>query len=49
MAETEYPMCFYAGFMTVTQDHGSLAIRPEIGWAVADEKGETAKEQNSKC
>ena len=43
--ETEYPMCFYAGFMTVTQDHGSLAIRPEIGWAVADENGETAKGQ----
>ena len=43
--ETEYPMCFYAGFMTVTQDHGSLAIRPEIGWAVADEKDETTKRQ----
>ena len=43
--ETEYPMCFYTGFMTVTQDHGSLAIRPEIGWAVADENGETVKGQ----
>ena len=44
--ETEYAMCFYAGFMTVTQDHDSLAIRPEIGWAVADEKDrETAKGQ----
>ena len=31
--------------MTVTQDHGSLTIRPEIGWAVADEKGERAKGQ----
>ena len=35
---TDFPMYFYAGFMTVTQDPDSLAIRPEIGWAVADEK-----------
>ena len=33
-----YPMHFYAGFMTVTQDPQTLAIYPEIGWAVADNK-----------
>ena len=31
-------MHFYAGFMTVTQDPQTLAIYPEIGWAVADNK-----------
>ena len=34
--DKEYPMHFYAGFMTVTQDPHTLAIHPEIGWAVAD-------------
>ena len=34
----EYPMHFYAGFMTITQDSQTLAIYPEIGWAVADDK-----------
>ncbi len=34
----EYPMHFYAGFMTVSQDPTTLALRPEIGWAVADDK-----------
>ena len=34
----KYPMHFYAGFMTVTQDPKTLAIYPEIGWAVADNK-----------
>ena len=36
--DEEYPMHFYAGFMTVTQDPQTLAIHPEIGWAVADNK-----------
>lgn len=31
-----YKMQFYAGFMAATQDEDTLAIRPEIGWAVAD-------------
>ena len=34
----EYSMHFYAGFMTVTQDPQTLAIYPEIVWAVADNK-----------
>jgi hypothetical protein len=34
------PMHFYAGFMCVTQDPHSLAVRPEIGWAVANDKQE---------
>ena len=40
------PMNFFAGFMAVSQDSVSLAIRPEIGWAVADEKTlQDSKEQ----
>ena len=35
--EEEVPMHFYAGFMSVTQDPHSLAIHPEIGWAVAND------------
>lgn len=31
-----YQMQFYAGFMAATQDKDTLAIRPEIGWAVAE-------------
>ena len=34
----EYLMHFYAGFMVVSQDPESKALRPEIGWAVADDK-----------
>ena len=34
------PMHFYAGFMCVTQDPHTLALRPEIGWAVANDKQE---------
>ena len=36
----ETPMHFYAGFMCVTQDPHTLAIRPEIGWAVANDQQE---------
>ena len=36
--EQEFPMHFYAGFMAATQDPDTLAIYPEIGWAVADDK-----------
>ena len=38
--EEELPMHFYAGFMSVTQDLHTLAIRPEIGWAVANDHQE---------
>ena len=34
---TNYAMHFYAGFMAVSQDPKTLALRPEIGWAVADD------------
>jgi hypothetical protein len=36
----EFPMHFYAGFMSVTQDQHSLALRPQIGWAVANDQQE---------
>ena len=40
----EFPMYFYAGFLGVSQDKKSLALRPVIGWAVVDkEKEEMAK------
>jgi hypothetical protein len=29
-----YPMEFLEGFVGVRQDHATLALRPEIGWAV---------------
>ena len=35
--DTTYPMHFFAGFMGVSQDPKTLALRPEIGWAVADD------------
>ena len=34
-------MHFYAGFMCVTQDPNTLAVRPESGWAIANDKQET--------
>ena len=34
----EYNMNLYSGFMVVSQDPESKALRPEIGWAVADEE-----------
>jgi len=33
---TELPMEFVAGFIGVTQDAETLALRPEIGWAVRE-------------
>ena len=36
----EIPMHFYAGFMSVTQDPHTLALRPEVGWAVANDQQE---------
>ena len=35
---TEYTMNFYSGFLAVSQDSSTLALRPEIGWAVADQQ-----------
>ena len=44
-----YNMHLYAGFMVVSQDPESKALRPEIGWAVADqEEVEKAIEEKSK-
>ncbi len=46
--KNQYPMNFYAGFMTISQDPTTLALRPEIGWAVAEEfKIERSKIFNS--
>lgn len=36
-----YPMQFVAGFTGLSQNHQTMALRPEIGWAVA----EASKEQ----
>ena len=38
-------MKFFAGFMAATQDPKSLAIHPEIGWAVADNEAEIIAEK----
>ena len=35
--EREVPMEFLAGFVGVAQDHETLALSPEIGWAVREE------------
>ena len=44
--ESEFPMHFYAGFMSVTQDQRTLALRPEIGWAIANDQQEKSSNQN---
>ena len=42
--QEELEMYFYAGFLGVSQDKKSLALRPVIGWAVVDkEREERAK------
>lgn len=33
---TSYEMIFYSGFMGVSQNPNTFALRPEIGWAVGD-------------
>ena len=33
------PMEFLGGFVGVRQDAGTLALRPEIGWAVREVEG----------
>ena len=44
-----FPMHFYAGFMTISQDSTTMAVRPEIGWAVADDKNyEDAKTRSGR-
>jgi hypothetical protein len=37
LPEREFAMEFLGGFMGVAQDHETLALRPEIGWAVREE------------
>lgn len=44
--EREFPMHFYAGFMSVTQDQHTLALRPEIGWAVTNDQQEKSSNRN---
>ena len=36
ISSVSHKMQFYAGFMAATQDDDTLAVRPEIGWAIAD-------------
>ena len=38
LPDIEYQMQFYAGFMAVSQDEDSKALRPEIGWAVVSKE-----------
>jgi hypothetical protein len=46
---TKFEMEFVAGFIGVVQDKTSLALRPEIGWAVKDrKKNDSNKIQNDK-
>ena len=42
----DLPMHFFAGFMGSSQHQTSLAIRPEIGWAVCDDKDMPSKGSN---
>ena len=44
----EYSMNFYSGFMAISQDPSTLALRPEIGWAVADGISERVALKGSK-
>jgi hypothetical protein len=44
---TIFEMYFYAGFLGVTQDSASLAIRPVIGWAVVDAAVENSTETDT--
>lgn len=37
----DFEMVFVGGLLGVRQDHESLALRPEIGWAVLDQKALT--------
>ena len=39
----DIPMHFYAGFTSVSQDPHTLALRPEIGWAVANDAQNSSK------
>ena len=41
---TDIPMHFYAGFTGAVQHQTSLAIRPQIGWAVCDDKERPRKD-----
>jgi hypothetical protein len=36
--DTNFNMCFYAGFIGVKQDPASKAIKPVIGWSVTERK-----------
>ena len=49
----KFEMCFYAGFYGVGQDKKTLALKPVIGWAVAEddtkEEVENTIEQNGGC
>ncbi|XP_070532260.1 uncharacterized protein [Ptychodera flava] len=35
--EQKFEMQFIGGFMAVSQDHETLALRPELGWAVVED------------
>ena len=43
--EEELLMHFYAGFMSVNQDPHTLALCPEIGWAIANDQQEASVQQ----
>ena len=37
---------FYRGFMGIHQNHETLALRPEIGWAIVDTGREPTPDRN---
>lgn len=45
---TKFKMEFLAGFIGVKQDNVSLSLRPEIGWAVREQKKVVPKKQLNK-
>ena len=46
--DNEFEMCFYAGFLGVGQDKKTLALKPVIGWAVAEDIRATWEKMFSK-
>ena len=45
---TECQKTFYSGFMAVSQDPNTLALRPEIGWGVAEQADVDRKIEQTK-
>ena len=46
--ETKFEMEFIAGFIGIKQDKNTLALRPEIGWAVKERKKDDSNKTRNK-